>query len=233
MRSLSDIALRLCSIALPLLAGCASVPIDPEGTLDRIRDGTLMVGITESEPWTVLSGTEPSGVEVEIVKQLADEIDAEIVWIEGSEEQLFGALKVGSLDLVIGGLGVRNPYASEAAFTYPYLTTTAVVAVPNAEELPEDIAGLEVAVEEGSEEAGVLAETDASPLLVEDVTEVSGPRVVDDWLLDDLDLVDTGVTITRTDHVMAVRLGENGWLVTLERFLIERREEIEQILDGM
>jgi hypothetical protein len=31
--------------------------------------------------------------------------------------------------------------------------------------------------------------------------------------------------------VMAVRLGENGWLVTLEGFLLERPQEIEEILN--
>ena len=193
----------------------------------------MRVGITENPPWTVLSGAEPSGVEVEIIERLADGLEAEISWFEGSEEELFGALKLGTLDLVIGGLGAKNPYAAEASLTHPYLTTQAVVAVPRETEVPDDIAGLEVAVEEGTEEAGILLKTDAVVVLVDDIGAASGPRVVDDWLLDDLDLVDTGVTLVEKDHVMAVRLGENGWLVTLERFLLDRADEIERILDEM
>jgi polar amino acid transport system substrate-binding protein len=219
------------AIAALVLGACASTPVDPEGTLDRVEGGTMRVGITENDPWTVLSGAEPSGVEVEIVKRLADQLRAEIAWFEGSEEELFGALKLGSLDLVVGGLGAKNPYAAEVALTHPYLTTQVVVAVPVEEEVPEDIAGLEVAVEEGTEEAGILAKTEADVVLVDDVTGVSGPRVVDDWLLDDLDLADTGVRLIEADHVMAVRLGENGWLVTLERFLLERPQQIEEILN--
>jgi polar amino acid transport system substrate-binding protein len=219
------------AIAALVLGACASVPVDPAGTLDRVEGGTMRVGITENEPWTVLSGADPSGVEVEIVKRLADHLGAEIAWFEGSEEELFAALKIGSLDLVVGGFGAKNPYAAEVALTHPYLTTQMVVAVPVEEEVPEDIAGLEVAVEEGTEEAGILAKTDAEVLLVDDVTRVSGARVIDDWLLDDLDLADTGVRLIEADHVMAVRLGENGWLVTLEGFLLERPQEIEEILN--
>lgn len=43
---------------------------------------------------------------------------------------------------------------------------------------------------------------------------------VDDWLLDDLGLIDSGVTLLEAAHVMAVPLGENAWQVRLERFLL-------------
>jgi polar amino acid transport system substrate-binding protein len=222
--------LAVIIVALTLTA-CASAPTDPEGTLDRVSGGTMRVGVTENDPWTTISGPEPEGIEVAIVKSFAEEVEAEIEWFEGSEERLFGALKHGTLDLVIGGFGAKNHYAAEASLTHPYLTTQVVVAVPSGDAVPEDIAGLTVAVEEGTEEAGLLRKTDASVLLVDDVEAADGARVVDDWLLDDLDLADTGVTLIETDHVMAVRLGENGWLVTLERFLLERPAEIERILN--
>lgn len=220
------------ALAALALAACTSPPADVEGTLNRIEGGTIRVGITGNEPWTIVTGAEPDGVEVEIVKRLAGELGAEIAWFEGSEERLFAALKVGMLDLVIGGFGAKNPYAAEVALTHPYLTTQVVVAVPAGAEIPTDLAGLEVAVEEGTEEAGILAKTDADVLLVEDITAVSGARVVDDWMLDELELVDTGATLIENDHVMAVRLGENGWLVTLEQFLLEHPQEIERILEG-
>jgi polar amino acid transport system substrate-binding protein len=214
-----------------MLSACASPPVDPEGTLRRVRGDIMRVGITESPPWTTLAAGDPGGVEVEIVERFASEIDSEIEWFEGSEEELFPALKVGELDLVIGGLGAENPFASEAALTHPYLTTRVVVAVPSGEDVPEDIAGIEVAVERGTEEAGILAKTDADVVLVDDIYAASGARVVDDWLLDDLELVETGVTLVETDHVMAVRLGENGWMVTLERFLLDNVELIEDTLE--
>ena len=214
-----------------ILVACTSPPADPEGTLERVQGGTMRVGVTASDPWTTFSGGAPDGVEVEIVERLAAELDAEIDWFTGSEEELFAALKHGRLDLVIGGLGAKNPYAKEAALTHPYLTTQVVIAVPSRGDIPEDVAGLPVAVEEGTEEAGILEKTDARPVLVEDVTRAEGARAIGDWLLDDLDLVDTGVTLVETDHGLAVRLGENGWMVTIERFLLDHARDVRRILN--
>jgi hypothetical protein len=56
--------------------------------------------------------------------------------------------------------------------------------------------------------------------------------VVDDWLLDDLGLKDTGVHLRKEKHVMATPLGENAWLVRLERFLMARPGEIAALLDA-
>jgi hypothetical protein len=90
---------------------------------------------------------------------------------------------------------------------------------------------LEVAVEASTEAAGVLEKTDAIPVRVDDVTRVSGAVAVDNYLVDDLDLQDTGVRLIESDHVMAVPHGENAWLVRLERFLLDDPTEILQILE--
>lgn len=221
---------RLLLLVLLLPAACTSRPVDPEGTLDRVRGGTLRAGIVANDPWTIV-GPPHDGIEVEIVERFAASIDSEVEWFDGSEQELFGALHLGELDLVVGGFEAQNPYAAEVAFTHPYFTSRVVVAIPSAEEVPEDIAGVEVAVEKATEAAGILAKTDAESVPVEDVTKVEGPRAIDDWLLDDLDLVDTGTTLVDTDHVMALRLGENGFMVELEDFLLSNANEIEEIVN--
>ena len=188
----------------------------------------MRVGLTENEPWTVLDG--PSGVEVELVELFAERLDADIEWTEGSEQELFGALHVGSLDLVIGGLTSTNPNSSEATFTHPFHTSSIVIGVPAGSTL-EDTAGIDVAVERGSEAAGVLRKTDAVPVYFDDVSEVGDhPIALEDWLLEDLGLADSGITLVESDHVMAVRHGENGWLVELEKFLLEDPGLIETLL---
>ena len=222
---------RLALVLLVLATACDSAPKDPEGTLERISGGVMRVGVTASDPWVILEGAEPSGVEVALVEGFAAEMDAEIEWVSGSEEELFGALKHGEIDLVIGGLSSRSPFAKEAALTHPYLTTQVVVAVPEGDRPPSDIAGIEVAAEAGTEGAGVLEKTDADVVLVDDVAEVDGPRAIDDYLVDDLGLEETGDTLTETDHVMAVRMGENGFMVALERYLLENSETVHDILD--
>jgi polar amino acid transport system substrate-binding protein len=214
-------------------AGCG-IPRDPESTLDRVRGGTLRAGITASEPWTTLEGGRPGGVEVELVEQFAHELGAKVEWVDGSEAELIGALEVRELDLVVGGLTADTPWQSKAAITRSYATTRVVVAVPASQPPPGDIAGLRVAVEAGSDAAGILEDkTDAVPVRVPDVTQVKGSAVaVDEWLLDNLGLRDTGVHLSKAKHVMATPLGENAFLVRLERFLIAHQAQVPALLDA-
>lgn len=152
---------RLLAVALALtlgLAGCASYPADPDGTLDRVSGGTLRVGISPNGDWTDITDEgEPSGVEVTLVKQFAESIDAEIEWMEGGEEQLLTELEEGALDLIIGGFTDKTPWSTKAAITKPFA---------------------EVEAKSGKTEK----------------------------------------------HVMAAAMGENAFLLELEKFLLNREE---------
>jgi polar amino acid transport system substrate-binding protein len=219
----------VAALGLLLPAGC-NLPRDPEGTLERVENGTMRVGVTEADPWITLSGPEPAGLETELVRRFGRELGAEIEWVEGSEEALFEALELRELDLVIGGLSSTNPWSAMAAFTHPYVTTYATIGVPDGSEIPDDVAREEVAVETGSDLAGLVEKTDARPVEVEDIAEASGLAAVESWALDDLELQDSEIRLSETDHVMAVPLGENGWLVRLETWLLEHEAEI---IDGV
>jgi hypothetical protein len=61
-------------------------------------------------------------------------------------------------------------------------------------------------------------------------SERGKPAAVHDYLLDDLALADTGTVLAEAKHVMAVRLGENAFLVELERFLLDREGAIRAML---
>lgn len=223
---------RLTAAALGatlVLAGCG-LPWDPESTLSRVSGGTLRVGVSEHDPWVVLGDGEPAGIEVELVKRFAADVGAEIEWVEGEVEELAGALHVREIDLLIAGLTSRSKISSEGALTHPYVTTQAVVAAPPGTTL-DDIAGVEIAVEEATEEAGLLEKTDAVPVRVPDVADASGPVIVDSYLVDDLGLTDTGIQLSETDHVMAVPHGENAWLVRLERFLLSDPGMVADVLE--
>jgi ABC-type amino acid transport substrate-binding protein len=141
--SFPRLAALLCALAL--FGACASPPVDPEGTLNRVEGGVMRVGITNNPPWTILSD-EPAGVEIDLVERLAEDLGATVEWVEGSEEEIFGLLEKRDVDLVVGGITAENPFSAVATFT----------------------------------------------------TEYHGK------------------------HVMAVPFGENGWLVTVEKFLVEQ-----------
>ena len=219
-------------MATLLLAGC-QYPRDPEGTLDRVRGGTLRVGVTEAEPWVKLSG-DPAGVEVELIKEFAATLEAEVEWVEGSESDLMEALDGRQLDVVIAGLTRRSVWMNAAALTRPYLTTQTVIAAPDeatAQRLSEDLEGAAIAVEANSPEAAKLEmDTDAEVVPVDDLTEVDGPAAVHDYLLDDLGLVRTDAELDEHEHAMAVSLGENAMLVALDRFLLDREARAGELL---
>jgi polar amino acid transport system substrate-binding protein len=227
--------LRLAGVAAVLaIAGC-QFPTDTEGTLDRVRDGTLRVGVTPADPFVILAaGSEPEGVEPELVRRFAERLGAEVEWVPGSEAELMGALHGRQLDIVITGLTRKSPWQAEVTLTRPYLNTQSVVAAPDeetAKELSEDLEGHEVAVEANSEIAAKLEEdTDATVVPVDDLTEVNGPVAVETYLLDDLELVRTDVELDEHEHAMAVSMGENAFLVELERFLLDREGEAAEIL---
>jgi polar amino acid transport system substrate-binding protein len=226
--------LVVCLLAIPI-AGC-ELPAAPEGTLDRVRGGVMRVGVTPAEPWVKLPASgPPAGVEVELVKAFADELGATVEWVEGSESDLVEALHGRQLDVVIAGLTRQSEWARSAALTRPYLTTQVVIAAPDARaaaELSEDLGGVRIAVEANSPEASKLQQdTDAVVVPVDDLTTVDGPAAVPDYLLDDLDLVRTDAELDEHEHAMAVSMGENAFLVALERFLLDREDEAGEILE--
>lgn len=228
---MAPVTRMLALLVVPALMACG-IPRDPEDTLERVSGGTMRVGVTAADPFTVLEGEEPAGgVEVLLVEDFAASIDAEIEWITGSEEELLAALEVRELDLVIGGFTSTNPWSSKITFTHPYLTTFATVGVPEPDQAGSDIAGLEVAVQEGTLLEGLLRETDAEVVPVDDIAEADGAAAVESWELDDLDLHDSDIRLTETDHVIAVVNGENAFLSAVERFLLANDEQAEIYLE--
>lgn len=69
-------------------------------------------------------GGEASGIEVNLVEDFAETIDADIAWVEGSEEQLFTQLHEGALDMVVGGFTDKTPWVDKGAVTKPFTEVT-------------------------------------------------------------------------------------------------------------
>lgn len=118
-RRLSTALLTPCILAL---SACGSIPADSAGTLDRARGGTLVVGVSENEPWTDVDDStgEVSGSEAELIEGFAESIDADVEWVPGSESVLAEQIKEGELDVIIGGLTKKSPWSSHMALTRPY-----------------------------------------------------------------------------------------------------------------
>jgi len=221
------VVLILAAIAA---AGC-QYPRDPDGTLNRVEGGVMRVGVSEADPWVLLEGDRAvGGVEVELARRFARDVGARIEWVPGSEESLVDAAKEGQVDLIIGGLTNQSRWEKHVALTRPYVETRTLVGIPPGGSYPDDFSGVPVAVELGSEEEGLLEQrTDARVVPVTDMPR-GRPAAVAHYLLDDLSLTDSGTELDKAKHVMAVKLGENAFMVRLERFLLEREDEIARLL---
>lgn len=122
MRSLT----RMVALALgaSLLGGCGSIPADPDGTFNRASRGTLVVAVSEHQPWTDVDDDtgEVTGTEADLVRGFAESIDAEVEWKTGPESVVASWLEEGEADVMIGGLTAQSPWAKKIALTRPYTT---------------------------------------------------------------------------------------------------------------
>jgi polar amino acid transport system substrate-binding protein len=108
-----------CQLSFVLAAGCG-LPRDADGSLEKIRNGTLRVGLAQSPPWVVVNGNEVTGIEPLLVADLARQLNSKIKPVYGSESLLLKSLHRGELDIVVGGFTEGSPWKREVAFTKPY-----------------------------------------------------------------------------------------------------------------
>jgi len=108
-------------VLLSALLSCDTFPKDPDNTLEKVRNGQLLVGYSENPPWVIKSKPAPTGLEAELIKTFARDLQANIVWQNDTEEDLFEKLEKKELHLVIGGFTDKNSAKSKISFTRPYL----------------------------------------------------------------------------------------------------------------
>jgi hypothetical protein len=90
--------MRLLLLTPLLVVGCGSLPKDPEGTLDRVREqGSIRVGL-------VLGSEALDGVAWQrVLTRVAAATRAKPSFRAGQLEPLLVELEAGNLDLVVGG----------------------------------------------------------------------------------------------------------------------------------
>ena len=229
-RSTSSVGERCLATLLGLAILCGAtgcnLPRDSSGTLDRVRHGTMRVGVVTNPPWVSDSAAPTPGVEQQLVQELAAREGARIAWVRRPEAELLLALHKRELDLVIGGLTSSVPWQKQVAFTKPYYTDTIAVGAPAGTPRLTDLKGQTVAVESGSAIAADLRGKGATPLPMDDVTRSTGLVAAPVWRLASMGRVNTGIELQQEKHVLAAPQGENAWLVQVERLLHDRKSDI-------
>jgi polar amino acid transport system substrate-binding protein len=114
--------IRNVGLLVLVLSGVAAcdLPRDARGTLARVTNHQIKVGVVHAPPWVVDSGDGVGGVEGDFVHDLAADLNARIEWVRQPESALLEAVHEGEIDLVIGGLKDDLPWVTEVAFTRPY-----------------------------------------------------------------------------------------------------------------
>lgn len=211
---------------------CRSIPADPEGTSKRVEGGTLRVGLIDAPPWAEPIGAageagtgEPHGVEVDLTRAFAAELHAEVRWTTGRAADLFHALEQHELDLVIGGLGKKDPGVAKLGATRPYLTERTCVGVLPGEHV--DHLGT-ITVRLGDPAAAKL--DDAKLVRVPNPGRENAPVLAPDWQLEGWGLSATRDCPREVEHVLVGPPGENAFVMRLERFLEAHGEGVRRAL---
>jgi polar amino acid transport system substrate-binding protein len=184
----------------------------------------LRAGLVENRPWVIRndSGPTPTGIEVELVRRLAEQLDAEIEWRWGETGEHMEALKRFQLDLVAGGFTKASAWSTRVAFTKPYYTETIGVGVPEGAAPPDDLDGQPVRVRKGSVIAALLEEQDAVPVPVDDLWAEEGAVAAAEWELEARGWTVLDIELQKRKHCLAAPPGENGFLMELDRFLQDK-----------
>jgi polar amino acid transport system substrate-binding protein len=206
-----------------ILVGCddPKFPRDPDGTFEAVlASGIMTVAAVHHPPWVDTEDEVPSGAEVALIEEFAEELGVTVEWRDVSAFIALDALEQGEVDLAIGGFTQEElePYAG-AAPTYAYFTSKLVLAAPPGADVPTDLEGLSVLVPPSvtasklvHDEGGLVVEKTG---LETRIDAVAIPR----WQLEERGLVPTSIGLRQSKHVMAVPQGENAWIMELERYL--------------
>ena len=210
--------------------GC-NLPRDSDGSLDRIRGGTMRVGFVVDTPWVTDSTDGPGGVEPAFVRALARDLGSRVRWTRGPQSQLLETLSGRELDLVIGGLDAKSPWKQKLALTRPYYTDTVLVADTVGAPLPPTIERLTVAVRQGDPVAAEIRKKKGTPVPVEDLTSAKSLVAAPTWRLAQLGRTGSKrLQLAQTQHVLAAPPGENAWLMRVEQTLYSAQDRVPSFL---
>ncbi|WP_224104661.1 transporter substrate-binding domain-containing protein [Vreelandella aquamarina] len=212
------------------LSGCR-YPQDIEGSMERIDNGVMRVGVSENPPWVIEAADGPAGLEVELVQALADELGATIEWHWGGESHLLLALEQHQLDLVISGLTENARISQLAAPTNAYYQSDYRVGAPLGMTLPDTLEGQDITLSAVNHVARSLEKEGA-------VVHLTTPPLPDNqlvvqptWWLMAHDYAMSHDTLATDAHIMALPKGENAWMMAVQRHL-DSASDIEQRLKG-
>jgi polar amino acid transport system substrate-binding protein len=217
-------------LVLLLALSACQFPRDPDGTLDRAAGGTIRVGVGQRMPWAGWEGDRPVGAEVQLVEEMAGRLHARLEWARGSDEELLEALEHRALDVVAAGLDAKSAWKTKITFSRSFLSTRTILAVAPGVPAPHQLHDVTVAVDQPDGAEAALLKEHGAHVVPSDRHDV--PRLVEDWQLGP-ELHSTGIKLENQKHVFALPLGENAWLLRVNRLLVGSEDKARRLLRQM
>ncbi|RUR57299.1 transporter substrate-binding domain-containing protein [Vreelandella populi] len=221
----------LIVFAVLALAGCR-YPVNIERPMTDMQGSELNIGLSENPPWVINTDQGPAGLEVEIIRALAENMDATINWHWDSEGNLLAALSHYQLDLVIGGLTQDSNVSALATPTRAYYQSQYRVGVPEGTSLPSNLEDVEVAAPVVNHIAQALKKEGAIPHPTSDLGKHNEAVANPSWWLKAYGYQVGDWEIATDHHVMALPKGENAWMLAVQRHL-NSYPDIEQRLQRL
>lgn len=204
----------LCFIfLLYFLLSCESYPKDPNETLKKAREEKLRVGVMHAPPWAVVADGAVKGIEAEIIKGFAQEIQTEIEWVKGTEEELMPLLQEHELHLVIGGVTNSTPWKKHVGLTNPYKKEKVLICNTSGTALPEDIKNHKVGVKKSSAVGAYVKKKKATPVFLDSLQGYNGLIAIYESDLKKFGCNPSELEVHTAKHVIAVPKGENNFLM--------------------
>lgn len=206
-------------LALTLLLGGCRYPQDMDDSLNTVQSGALHVGVTENAPWVIGQKGTPTGLEPQLIKELASRWNTTVHWHWGTESELLEALGSNQIHLALGGFSQSPHLRKRAALTKPYFVSEQRVGFPTEAVIPQDLTAVHVGIRRLQALSGPLEQRHAYPAFIDQFRDQDLPVATDDWRLEAYRRF-PGPWVLRTDkHVMALPKGENGWMMEVQRYL--------------
>jgi len=115
------IRLKMFFQASMVLLMFLSVQVQADTLDDIIERGTLRVGVSLFEPWTMEDKSgELSGYEIDVTKKLAQDLSVKPEFIVYKWEDIIPALKKGEIDIIAGGMAITPARALKINFSNSY-----------------------------------------------------------------------------------------------------------------
>jgi polar amino acid transport system substrate-binding protein len=217
-------------VFLILVAVSCDLLRDGDGTLARVRAGTMRVGVAEHRPWTIVTSGGAGGIEGALIAEVARDLRARIEWVRAPESRLLRALELGELDVVIAGLTDDNPWKRRVTFTKSMYTDTVVVGGPRRTEPLRTLTGHTVGVRIGDPAAAFVRKKGGMLRHVAELGQMPGLVAASTWQLPSLGFAPSGVTLYEARHVIALAPGDDKWRETVEASLAKRTPLIPEVL---